>query len=131
MLVAIALAAGLSVCSPGWSGLPAASLMLATAPGGIAEMCITAKVLQLGVPLVTAAHVTRVLVLVNATAPLYRQTRRRYLAEPSTIDSGKSKGNSPDACFAPAVSRRGKIRAQEDLIGPGAAQGRFAFQELH
>ena len=33
------------------------------APGGIAEMCITAKVLQLGVPLVTAFHVTRVVVL--------------------------------------------------------------------
>ena len=46
--------------------------MLAIAPGGIAEMCITAKVLQLGVPLVTAAHVTRVLVLINATAPIYR-----------------------------------------------------------
>jgi len=49
--------------------------MLAIAPGGIAEMCITAKVLQLGVPLVTAAHVTRVLVLINATAPIYRVAR--------------------------------------------------------
>lgn len=54
------------------TGLPTASLVLATAPGGIAEMCITAKVLQLGVPLVTAAHVTRVLVLISATAPLFR-----------------------------------------------------------
>jgi uncharacterized protein len=54
------------------TGLPAASLVLATAPGGIAEMCITAKVLQLGVPLVTAAHVTRVLVLISATDPLFR-----------------------------------------------------------
>lgn len=54
------------------TGLPGPSLILATAPGGIAEMCITAKVLQLGVPLVTAAHVTRVLVLLFATAPLFR-----------------------------------------------------------
>ena len=48
---------------------------LRSAPGGIAEMCITAKVLQLGVPLVTAAHVTRVLILINAIAPLYRLAR--------------------------------------------------------
>jgi len=52
--------------------LPIASLILATAPGGIAEMCITAKVLQLGVPLVTAAHVTRVAVLITTTGPTYR-----------------------------------------------------------
>ena len=72
MLLAAAFSAGLA-----WlTGLPVPSLMLATAPGGIAEMCITAKVLQLGVPLVTAAHVTRVLILVNATAPLYRLVRR-------------------------------------------------------
>jgi uncharacterized protein len=49
--------------------------VLATAPGGIAEMCITAKVLQLGVPLVTAAHVTRVLVLITTTGPTYRAVR--------------------------------------------------------
>ncbi len=57
------------------SGVPAPSLVLAIAPGGIAEMCITAKVLQLGVPLVTAAHVTRVFVLITATAPVYRAAR--------------------------------------------------------
>jgi membrane AbrB-like protein len=79
ILASIVLAAGFSLALASWSGLPAASLVLALAPGGIAEMCITAKVLQLGVPLVTAAHVTRVLVLINATAPLYRLTR--YLRE--------------------------------------------------
>jgi membrane AbrB-like protein len=72
IVISIFLAAGLSVLLARFVGLPAASLMLALAPGGIAEMCITAKVLQLGVPLVTAAHVTRVLILINATAPLYR-----------------------------------------------------------
>jgi len=50
-------------------------VVLATAPGGIAEMCITAKVLQLGVPLVTAAHVTRVVVLVIGTGSLFRLAR--------------------------------------------------------
>jgi uncharacterized membrane protein AbrB (regulator of aidB expression) len=38
----------------------------------MAEMCVTAKVLQLGVPLVTAAHVTRVIILVTMTAPMFR-----------------------------------------------------------
>jgi uncharacterized protein len=71
MVVAAGFAAGLA-----WaSGLPVASLVLATAPGGIAEMCITAKVLQLGVPLVTAAHVTRVAVLITTTGPTYRAVR--------------------------------------------------------
>jgi len=56
--------------------VPLPTLVLATAPGGIAEMCITAKVLQLGVPLVTAAHVTRVVVLVTTTAPVFSALRR-------------------------------------------------------
>ena len=54
--------------------------MLGTAPGGLAEMCITAKVMQFGVPLVTALHVTRLVVLLLATAPLYRWLRERHPA---------------------------------------------------
>jgi membrane AbrB-like protein len=61
-------------------GLVTPTMVLATAPGGMAEMCITAKVLQLGVPLVTAAHVTRMLILVTTTAPLFRLARRLYAA---------------------------------------------------
>jgi membrane AbrB-like protein len=80
VMASIALALALAVAFSGvlawWSGLALPSLILATAPGGIAEMCITAKVLQLGVPLVTAAHVTRVLILLNAVGPLYRIARR-------------------------------------------------------
>jgi membrane AbrB-like protein len=57
-------------------GLVTPTMVLATAPGGMAEMCITAKVLQLGVPLVTAAHVTRMLILVTTTAPLFRLAKR-------------------------------------------------------
>lgn len=45
------------------SAVPLPTLSLATAPGGVSEMCITAKVLQLGVPLVTVCHVLRVVVL--------------------------------------------------------------------
>jgi uncharacterized protein len=62
-LVALALAA---------SGIPLATLVLATAPGGVAEMCITAKVLQLGVPLVTACHILRLLVLTLAAPATYQ-----------------------------------------------------------
>ncbi|MBL8525108.1 MAG: AbrB family transcriptional regulator [Betaproteobacteria bacterium] len=52
------------------------SMVLAAAPGGIAEMSITARTLQLGVALVTAAHVTRVLVIVSSTLPVYRLLTR-------------------------------------------------------
>ena len=38
-------------------GLPAANVVLGNSPGGIAEMAITAAVLHLGVPMVTAFHV--------------------------------------------------------------------------
>ena len=75
IVMSIVLAACLGAVLARLTGLSAPSLMLALAPGGIAEMCITAKVLQLGVPLVTAAHVTRVLVLINATEPIYRFAR--------------------------------------------------------
>jgi membrane AbrB-like protein len=45
-------------------GLPIASMIIATAPGGMAEMTITAQALQIGVPLVVAFHLFRV-VMVN------------------------------------------------------------------
>ena len=48
-----------------------ATLLLGTAPGGIAEMSITAKVLQLGVPLVTAFHVTRLAAVLLLAEPAY------------------------------------------------------------
>ena len=54
------------------SGIHWATAVLATAPGGIAEMSLTAKVLQLGVPVVTAFHVMRLVILVSLSAPLYR-----------------------------------------------------------
>lgn len=57
------------------SGVPYPTLVLAVAPGGIAEMCITAKVLGLGVPVVTAAQVVRVVVLVTCTGWIYRAAR--------------------------------------------------------
>lgn len=60
-----------------FSGLHPATVMLGTSPGGIAEMCITAKVLQLGVPIVTAFHVTRMAAVVLLAGPLFRYGERR------------------------------------------------------
>jgi membrane AbrB-like protein len=54
------------------TGLPLATLVLGTSPGGIAEMAITAKVLQLGVPVVTAFQVCRLVAVLLLVEPLYR-----------------------------------------------------------
>lgn len=75
IVVALGLAAALGASLAWTYGLPVPSVVLATARGRIAEMCITAKVLQLDVPLVTAAHVTRLIVLVAGTGPMFRLAR--------------------------------------------------------
>jgi membrane AbrB-like protein len=59
------------------SGLNVATLTLGTAPGGIAEMAITAKALQLGVPVVTAFQVCRLVAVLVLVAPLYRRLAPR------------------------------------------------------
>ena len=64
------------------AGLHWVTVLLGTSPGGIAEMSITAKVMQLGVPVVTAFHVTRYVIVLLATAPLYRGLMaRKRIAE--------------------------------------------------
>lgn len=66
------------------SGAHPATLILATTPGGIAEMCITAKVLEIGVPLVTAFHVVRMAFVVVCTGPLYHWLKHR--AAPGEVE---------------------------------------------
>ncbi len=69
----------------GWSiaatsGAYLGTALLSAAPGGIAEMTITAKVLRIGVAFVTAAHVVRYLIVVLFTVPMYHlleNTRER------------------------------------------------------
>lgn len=46
--------------------------ILVTSPGGIAEMSPAARVLHLGVPIVTAFHVTRMVAVVLLIGPLFR-----------------------------------------------------------
>jgi membrane AbrB-like protein len=76
ILLAIALSALCGLVLAALSGRPAVTVVLGMAPGGIAEMAITAKVLQLGVPLVTAFHVTRLVALLLLTAPVFGHARR-------------------------------------------------------
>lgn len=62
------------------AGAIPATLLLAAAPGGIAEMAITAKVLQVGVAFVTAAHVLRFVIVMLLTEPAWRLYARRARA---------------------------------------------------
>lgn len=61
----------------GWAlahaaGMAGATAVLATTPGGIGEMAITAKVLQLGAPIVSAFHAIRLAAVVLSVGALYR-----------------------------------------------------------
>ena len=53
-----------------WAG-SVPTFLLGLAPGGITEMTITAKVLQLGVPIVTTVQVARMVCVLLITGPLY------------------------------------------------------------
>lgn len=76
--VMLALAAALAVAIAWAAGVLPATTLLACAPGGIAEMAITAKVLKVGVAFVTAAHVLRFVVVMLLTEPAYRLYARRH-----------------------------------------------------
>jgi uncharacterized protein len=51
--------------------LPLATMIIATSPGGLAEMTILAQALQISVPLVIAFHLFRVVVVNMATQYIY------------------------------------------------------------
>ncbi|MFW5678978.1 MAG: AbrB family transcriptional regulator [Pseudomonadota bacterium] len=64
--------------------LPIAAMILATAPGSLTEMCLTAKALDLSVAMVTAFHLVRLFIIVPLT-PLIFQLGSRWspvFAEP-------------------------------------------------
>jgi membrane AbrB-like protein len=75
-LVYLLVAAGFGAWLAGAAGLATATSVLATTPGGIGEMAITAKGLKLGAPIVTAFHAIRMAALVLIIGPLYRLARR-------------------------------------------------------
>jgi membrane AbrB-like protein len=77
-LLTMLLAAGFAAALAHWAGIPPGTALLASSPGGIAEMALTARVLHLGVPVVTAFHVARMVVVVLVIGPLYRLSARRH-----------------------------------------------------
>jgi membrane AbrB-like protein len=83
VLLAMGLSAVFGALLAWGAGFSLPSLVLASAPGGVAEMSLTARMLQLAVPIVTAAHVSRVVLLVTSTGPmlwLWRRWRQRRAA---------------------------------------------------
>jgi len=56
--------------------LPWPTAVIATTPGGIGEMALTAKALQLGVPIVTAFHAIRMAAVVLSAGAAYALWRR-------------------------------------------------------
>ncbi len=77
LIPAILITIGLAWVLALGAGLPLPTLLLACAPGGIAEMSITAKVLRVGVPVVVAVHVSRFVIVVLFAELLYRLLLRR------------------------------------------------------
>lgn len=72
----LSLSALLGLAIAGLTGESAPAMVLATSPGGIAEMCLTAKVLKLGVPLVTAFQVARMAIVLTCSLPIWRLLER-------------------------------------------------------
>jgi membrane AbrB-like protein len=71
-LLYLLLAAGFAGLLASGSGLSWPTATIATTPGGIGEMALTAQALQLGVPIVTAFHTIRLLALLLSVGAMYR-----------------------------------------------------------
>jgi hypothetical protein len=72
-MVLLSLLSGLIALACVWlARLPLPATLLGTAPGGMPEMAITAKVMNLGVPLVLGFHLVRLLLCNLFVSPLYR-----------------------------------------------------------
>ncbi|MCF3981594.1 AbrB family transcriptional regulator, partial [Pseudomonas aeruginosa] len=57
------------------TGISPANMILATSPGGVTEMCITAKVLHLDVPIIVAFHLVRIFLVVLSSPYVFRLLR--------------------------------------------------------
>ena len=79
-VVMVGLCAGFAVLLAWGTGLHPVTLLLGTSPGGIAEMAITAKVLQLGVPVVTAFQVCRLVAVLLLVHPLWHWLDQRAVS---------------------------------------------------
>jgi membrane AbrB-like protein len=58
-------------------GAPLGAMLLGTAPGGVAEMSLTGKVLGMDVALIVTLHVTRIFLVTVLTPPAFRLLHAR------------------------------------------------------
>ena len=72
LVLCVAMAFGVSALT----GIDWQVMVLATAPGSVTEMALTAKVLQQGVAMVTAFHVVRIFILLPAAPLIFAITAR-------------------------------------------------------
>lgn len=77
-IVMMAIALILAVVIARETDIVTTAMIAATAPGGLAEMSLTAAVLNLGVPLVTAYHIIRIIMITVFTLPAYRMIERFF-----------------------------------------------------
>ena len=70
---ALGLSSAFALAMGALAGIHWTTAILALAPGGMPEMSITAKVLQLGVPVVVAFHVTRMAILVTISGAVFKR----------------------------------------------------------
>ena len=61
-----------------WRFIDISTALLATAPGGIAEMSLTAEAMRLAPPLVTAWQLVRILIVALFTGPLFKLYDRHH-----------------------------------------------------
>lgn len=73
----LALTIGTAYFLAQWTGLPLAGLVLAFAPGGLAEMSLVALALSIDVALVASHHIARIVMVVFLAPAIYRWSRRR------------------------------------------------------
>jgi membrane AbrB-like protein len=82
----ILIASVLAGAALAWAfSLPVATMILATSPGGLAEMTITAQALHIGVPLVVAFHLFRVVIVNMGTQYIYVWTAGLLNRAPAAI----------------------------------------------
>ncbi len=80
-LVLVGLMAAMGVAMALLSGLPVGATVLGMAPGGMPEMTITAKALEVGVPLVLGFHIVRTFLCNFMIEPGWRLAERLGLAK--------------------------------------------------
>ncbi|MBM86009.1 MAG: hypothetical protein CMM47_08300 [Rhodospirillaceae bacterium] len=69
-----------------FTSLPISSMILSLAPGGMPEMAITAKVLDLAVPLVVAFHIVRIFIVVAISGLVFRHAVQHETKRDPPVD---------------------------------------------